>query len=285
MLDEVFTCTSVKVLVNCAPPNIEYYVVNDLLFNGIPVQTGITMSAIINGESLCVTYVRDDETISSNSIVNSIIQIYGGCGSCVPPQSSTPTQTPTNTPTPTQTPTRTNTPTPTRTNTPTPTKTPTQTKTPTPTKTQTPTPTNTQTPTQTNTQTPTETPTPTVTPSTPINCGESCRCLLIDENLEFAATGNTTNPSLNNVIFLTYTNCSGYQITVSNPSPGFAWNICACNATITNVSVWQDNVEYSNSGPFTTPFNWTPFPVTNPTATFTLLNPRPTTPCTDATCF
>jgi hypothetical protein len=59
------------------------------------------------------TYVRDDETISSNSIVNSIIQIYGGCGSCVPPQSPSPTPTPTTTPTPTITPTKTSTPTPT----------------------------------------------------------------------------------------------------------------------------------------------------------------------------
>jgi hypothetical protein len=279
MLDEVFTCTSVKVLVNCADTNIEYYVVNDLLFNGIPIQTGVTMSAIINGESLCVTYVRDDENISSNSNLSSIIQIYGGCGSCVLPQSPSPT------PTPTVTPTSTNTPTPTNTSTPTPTKTPTSTPTPTKTPTPTPTitPTKTSTPTPTETTTPTETPTPTITPSTPVNCGESCRCLLIDENLEFTATGNT-NPSLNNVIFVTYINCAGNQVTVSNPSPGFAWNICACNGTISRVSVWQDNVEQSTTGPFTSPFNWTPFPGTAPSATFTLNNPRPTTPCFGEPC-
>jgi len=290
MLDEVFSCTSVKVLVNCDDINIEYYVTDDLFYNGVPIQTGITISATINGNNVCVTYDRDETDISSNSIVNDIVAIYGSCGSCNPPESPTPTPTPTQTPTPTKTqtptPTKTQTPTPTKTPTPTPTntQTPTKTPTPTPTKTQTPTPTKTQTPTPTNTQTPTNTPTPTVTPSTPINCGESCRCLYIDENLEFTATGNT-NTNLNNVIFLTYTNCSGYQITVSNPSPGSAWNICACNATISNVSVWQDNQEYSNSGPFTIPFSWSPFPVTAPSATFALFNPRPTSPCTDITCF
>jgi hypothetical protein len=278
MLDEVFACTPVKVLVNCGDNNIEYYVNDSLFFNGIPIGTGITISAIINGSPVCVTYDRDDSDISSNSVVNNIVQIYGGCGSCVPPQSPTPTPTPTTTPTQTPavslSPTPTQTPTPTRTQTPTPTRT----QTPTPTRTQTPTPTPTVTPTNTptNTQTPTNTPTPTVTPSSPIDCGESCRCLNIDTNLEIVATGNT-NPSLNNTVFIAYTNCSGYGVVVS-PVFGFALNLCACNATISKVSFWQDNVEYSS-----TTYPWEPFP-SEPFYSFAVSNPRPDDPCTDATC-
>ena len=249
MLDEVFTCTSVKVLVDCANTNIEYYVVNDLLFNGIPIQTGVTMSVIINGESLCVTYVRDDENISSNSNVNSIIQIYGGCGSCVPPQSPSPTPTPTTTPTPTITPTKTSTPTPTITPTKTSTPTPTKTLTPTPTKTSTPTPT----PTNTSTPTPTETPTPTVTPSGCICTSEQCTCLLIDTNFQVLATGNTVNPDLNNKIFITYKNCDGCVVTLETTSQQFTR--CTCDGTLISASFWQDDNEIS-----TTSFPWNPYP-------------------------
>jgi hypothetical protein len=138
MLDETFSCVSVKVLVDCAS-GVEYYVTDNLIFNGIPIVTGITMSAVINGNDLCVTYDRDDSNISSNSNLTSITQLYSTCGNCLPDptptNTSTPTTTPTTTPTNTPTPTTTSTPgaSPSVTPTKTPTQTPTQTKTPTPT--------------------------------------------------------------------------------------------------------------------------------------------------------
>lgn len=136
MLDETFSCVSVKVLVDCNS-GTEYYVTDNLVYNGIPVVTGMTMSAVINGSNVCATYDRDDSNISSNSNLTSINQLYSICGNCLPAptptQSVTPTITPTNTPTNTMTPsvtptiglsptptaTSTSTPTPTMTNTPT----------------------------------------------------------------------------------------------------------------------------------------------------------------------
>ena len=150
MLDETFTCTSVKVLVSCAD-NTEYYVANNLNYNGIPVVVGSTMLAVINGNYVCVTYDRDDSNISSNSYVTDVINLYGSCGDCSP--TPTPTSTPTTTPTPTVTPTTT------PTNTITPTVTPTPGLSPTPTSSVTPTPT------LTSSQTPTMTPTMTPTPN------------------------------------------------------------------------------------------------------------------------
>ena len=144
MLDETFSCTSVKVLVSCAD-GTEYYVASNLNYGGIPVVVGSTMLAIINGNYVCVTYERDDANISSNSYVTEVIELYGYCGDCSP--TPTPTTTPTNTPTPSITPTIT------PTTTVTPTITPTIGLSPTPT------------PTKTPTQTPTMTPTPTTTPN------------------------------------------------------------------------------------------------------------------------
>jgi hypothetical protein len=83
MLNETFTCVSVKVLVDCVS-GTEYYVNDSLIYNGIPILTGMTMSAFINGSSLCLTYVRDDSNISSNSNITSISQIYSTCGNCIP---------------------------------------------------------------------------------------------------------------------------------------------------------------------------------------------------------
>jgi len=146
MLDETFSCVSVKVLVDCTS-GTEYYVNDSLVYNGVPVVTGMTMSAVINGSNLCVTYDRDDSNISSNSNLTSINQLYSICGNCFP----NPTPTPSITPTQTTTNTPTNSPTPT--------------KTPTPGLSPTTTPTITPTPTITKTQTPTMTKTPTQTPS------------------------------------------------------------------------------------------------------------------------
>jgi hypothetical protein len=151
------------VLISCAD-GTEYYVANNLNYDGIPVPIGLTMLAIINGNYVCVTYDRDDANISSNSYVTEVVNLYGSCGDCSPTPTPTNTQTSTTTPTvtPTVTPTNTTTPTVTPTNTTTPTVTPTPGLSPTPTSSVTPTPTTTttQTPTQTSTQTPTMTPTP-----------------------------------------------------------------------------------------------------------------------------
>jgi hypothetical protein len=170
MLDETFHCVSVKVLTDCQT-GAEYYVNDNLVYDGIPVITGITMFASINETNVCATYVRDDNNFSANATVDAIYQIYANAADC----SNLPTPTPTVTSTPTTTPraTTTPTPTPTQTQTQTPSNTPTNTATQTPTSTigstptQTPSNSATQTPTQTSTQTqtPTNTPTQTTTPT------------------------------------------------------------------------------------------------------------------------
>jgi hypothetical protein len=151
MLDETFSCVSVKVLTDCQT-GVEYYVNDNLIYDGIPVITGITMFASINETNVCATYTRDDSNFSANATVDGIFQIYANAADCstlptptptttstpTTTPSSTPTKTPTNTPTQTATPTTTSTlgstppPTPTRTSTGTPTPTPTKTMTPTP---------------------------------------------------------------------------------------------------------------------------------------------------------
>ena len=166
MLNEVFSCVSVKVLKLCGT-NTEIYTNDSLTYLGIPITTGTTFLALMtypNGNNVqeCVTYVRDDFNSSSNATIAAIYNVYGNCGSCsilttqTPTPSVTSTQTMTPTPTLTQTPTQT----PTTTQTQTPSRTPggTPPATPAGTPTQTPTTTQTQTPTPTNTKTPTPTP-------------------------------------------------------------------------------------------------------------------------------
>jgi len=150
MLDETFTCVSVKVLIDCQSGE-EYYVTNSLVYLGVPVVIGMSMLVEIAGGLHCVTYISDNDNISSNANVNSILQIYAVCSNCnvYPTPTPTVTSSSTSTPTPTQTKTPTNTPT----NTVTPTTTATIGTTPPPT------------PNQTLTQTPTQTTTPTVTPT------------------------------------------------------------------------------------------------------------------------
>lgn len=161
MLEDTFKCVSVKVLKLCSDDS-EIYVNDGLVYNNLPLTTGTTFLALINNVQTCVTYVRDDFNFSSNANVDSVINVYGNCGSCdilpTPTQTPTTTQTstPTNTPTQTQTPTTTTT----QTLTPSPTRTPGGTPDATPTPTPTQTPTNTATPTNTRTQTPTPSPTP-----------------------------------------------------------------------------------------------------------------------------
>ena len=124
MMDNTFTCVVVKVLIDCLTGK-EIYVSNELNYNGIPVVTGMTMLAVINDTYMCVTYDRDDSTISSNSIVNSVVNLYSVCCDCSP----SPSPTPTSTITPTQTMTPTITPTPGLSPSQTPSMTPTQTPT------------------------------------------------------------------------------------------------------------------------------------------------------------
>lgn len=156
VIQNQFVCASVKVLLD-ESTGIEYYTSDSLIYNGTPIVTGITISATINGENLCVTYVRNDINQSSNSVVQNIFGIYGSYASC----SIIPTTTPTNTitPTPSITPTTTITPTVT----PTITITPSVTKTPGLTPSITPSITSSITPTPTITSS--LTPTPTLTPS------------------------------------------------------------------------------------------------------------------------
>jgi hypothetical protein len=82
------------------------------------------------------------------------------------------------------------------------------------------------------------------------------------------------------VMFLTYTNCSGYEVTISNPNPGSFLNICACNATVTRVSFWRDNVQYTSSGPYP----WVPLAPPLDFYSFNVNNPNPSTPCFGEPC-
>jgi len=185
MLEEIFTCVTVKVLTICST-GAEVYTSNNLVYLGLPITIGTTFLALMTyGDMVnvqtCVTYVRDDSNSSSDANVGTVYNVYGNCSTCsilpTPTPTTTITSTPTTTPTltitqtPTNTSTQTRTPTPTSTQTltpsptstvgttPPPTPTTTSTPTATTTKTPTPTPTNTKTPTQTPTQTPTPTPT------------------------------------------------------------------------------------------------------------------------------
>ena len=122
MLDELFECVNVKILVDCETGD-QLYTSDNLIYSGTPVTTGITMSVIINGNLMCVTYSGTSNSISSNCNVDEIIALSSSCGNCNIFPSSTPTHTPTQTQTPTVTPTMTMNATPTRTPGPTPTPT------------------------------------------------------------------------------------------------------------------------------------------------------------------
>lgn len=159
MMDKTFSCVSTKVIIDCKTEEV-FYTNDDIIFNSVPVVKGQYFLGSINGQYRCMLYERDDNNISSNTNVDTVVNIFSLCGSCnpVPPASQTPTPTPTLT----QTPSSSVTPTPTMTNSPTPSQTPTIGSIP-PTQTPTPsfTPTQTKTPTPTPTKTPTQTPTPT----------------------------------------------------------------------------------------------------------------------------
>jgi hypothetical protein len=156
MIDETFSCVSVKVLTDCQSGD-EFYVTDGLSFSGVPVVIGMTILVELNGGYHCVSYTRDDSNFSSNTVVGDIVQLYSVCEYC----SIIPTPTPTVTTTPTFTPTTSPTPTPSITASATLTPSPTSTVGTTPP----PTPNQTNSPTPTNTTTPTLTPTPSTTPN------------------------------------------------------------------------------------------------------------------------
>jgi hypothetical protein len=118
MLDEVFSCVSTKVLIDCETGD-EYYTSDTLIYEGIPVVVGMIMLATITGKNACVSYDRDDTNISSNSNVDIVLKLYSECQYCstLPTPTPTITQTPTTTPQVTSTPTSTYTPTQTQTQT------------------------------------------------------------------------------------------------------------------------------------------------------------------------
>ena len=120
IVNSPFNCVNVKILENCSTGEL-FYTANDLVLGNNVVIIGMTMFATINGTPMCVTYIGNTSTLSSNAIVSEIQNVFDGCSFCLP------TQTATVTPTPTQTPTTTLTLTPTSTITQTPTQTPTRT--------------------------------------------------------------------------------------------------------------------------------------------------------------
>jgi hypothetical protein len=175
MLDQIFSCVSVKILSICGT-DTKIYTTDNLTYLGLSLTSGTTfLASITYGSNVnvqtCVTYVGDSTNFSSNSNIGQVYQVYSSCSTCsvlptptpTTTTTTTPTTTPTNTPTPTMTQTTTMTQTPTNTPTQTLTSSPTRTPNGTPPATPSPTPTNTSTNTQTPTNTSTNTPTPTQT--------------------------------------------------------------------------------------------------------------------------
>jgi len=167
ILDETFSCVSVKVLIDCNTGN-EIYVNSGLVLSGTPATIGMTLLTVIDGTLTCVIYDRDDSNLSSNATIDEVISFYNDCSYCsiIPTPTPTITSSPTATNTPTPSTTASQTPTPSITPSPTPTIGTTPPVTPTPTLTQTP----------TNTTTATVTPTPSVTPNY-VYVYESCFAL------------------------------------------------------------------------------------------------------------
>ena len=108
-VDDAFTCVTTKVLKDCQS-DLEFYTNDSLVFSGTPLVAGTTFLGVLNGDIFCLTYVRNDENLSSNSTVSEVKAMYGNCVDCEVAFTPTPTLTPTMTPTPSITPTLTPTP-------------------------------------------------------------------------------------------------------------------------------------------------------------------------------
>ena len=109
--EQTFICVTTKVLKDCNS-ELEYYSSSELVYDGVPVLTGVTFSASVGGQILCLTYVRNDDTFSPNLVIDEVTNIYGNCTLCSLILTPTPTMTSSVTPTPTVTPTKTPTPSP-----------------------------------------------------------------------------------------------------------------------------------------------------------------------------
>jgi hypothetical protein len=109
--EQTFVCVTTKVLKDCNS-ELEYYTTSELVYDAVPILTGVTFAASVGGQVICVTYVRNDDTFSPNTVVDEVVDVFGNCTLCNYGITPTPTMTSTNTPTPTITPTRTPTPSP-----------------------------------------------------------------------------------------------------------------------------------------------------------------------------
>ena len=109
--EQTFICVTTKVLKDCNS-ELEYYSSSELVYDGVPVLTGVTFSASVGGQILCLTYLRNDDTFSPNLVIDEVTNIFGNCTLCSLILTPTPTMTSSVTPTPTVTPTKTPTPSP-----------------------------------------------------------------------------------------------------------------------------------------------------------------------------
>lgn len=107
LFDKPFNPAAPKLMVDCNTGD-NYYVGQDLTYNGSGVTIGQIAKVSIGGIVNCLEYVSDDPTNSPNVIISEVLAIYSGCSECF----ITPTPTPTPTATPTPTNTQTVTPTP-----------------------------------------------------------------------------------------------------------------------------------------------------------------------------
>jgi hypothetical protein len=83
VMQEMFSCTTTKVLVECGTQS-EYYTSDGLIYNNVPLVLGTYFSAVINNETKCLQYQRDDSFISPNTNITSVQNIFAGCDTCVP---------------------------------------------------------------------------------------------------------------------------------------------------------------------------------------------------------
>jgi hypothetical protein len=98
------------------------------------------------------------------------------------------------------------------------------------------------------------TPTPTSSPTPTPTIG--CKCLFVDSNIEFLASGNTDS-SLDNVTFYEYTDCSSSIVTYTGVTGHGPLYFCTLNSVMDNIYFYQDDVLYS-SGTISIDFGWTP---------------------------
>ena len=109
VLDKSFSFSGVRGLKECST-SVSYYVYQDLIFSGVPVNIGEVIRAVVNGEQRCFEYTSNSSISSPNLYLDQILDVTGNCSSCL--ITPTPTPSPSITPTPTLTPSLTVTPTP-----------------------------------------------------------------------------------------------------------------------------------------------------------------------------